>query len=214
MIYPISYVFVTGIDLGIRYPITLFNSYHRFYNITQPYELITYLDDLNYKILKTKNKKEKKRLKNEYENRRIAMVVILSDYIMKILPPYSILAFEDINYKDGWPSLLLFDLLVNRLDILCKQKGIQLVKVDPINTSNMCPRCGHIDKNNRDKVRHIYVCNHCGLVCNDDAIAAWNIHNRAYEQVFGRKFDTTIGGEIPVIVRENKNIPFNNIIPE
>lgn len=214
LLYPVQYVFVTGIDVGIRYPITLFNSYHRFYNITEPYGIISYLQYLQTSIRNSKSNREKRRLKRDYKEKKRAIVDILSQYILKTLPPYSILAMEDINYNQGWPTLLQLKTLESNLQKGCKYMGIQLVKVDPTNTSNMCPRCGTINKNNRDKIRHVYLCDKCGLICNDDAIAAWNIHNRAYEMIFGRKFDNTLEGYIPVVVRGNKNIPFINIIPD
>ena len=214
LLYPVQYVFVTGIDIGLRYPITIFNSYHRFYNITEPYEIITYLNYLQCLIRESKSTSEKNRLKKEYKVRKKAIVDILAQYILKTLPPYTVLGIEKMNLNQGWPTLIQFGRLIDILQDGCSKKGIQLVRVDATNTSNMCPRCGHVDKDCRDKKRHVYLCNNCGLICNDDAIAAWNIHNRTYETVFGRKFDNTLEGYIPVVVRGNKNIPFLNIIPD
>lgn len=207
MLYPVQYTFVTGLDIGLRYPVTLFNSYHRFYNLTKPYEIITYLDTIKH----IKNKKY--RSMYPYKRNRDAIYDLLSDYIIRMLPPLSILAVENIDYKNGWSSVIQLNIFVNMLKKKCNRIGIQFIKVDATNTSNMCPRCGHIDKNNRDKSKHVYICNNCGLICNDDAIAAWNIHNRAYEMIFGRTFDVTIGGYTPVVVRENKNISFCDMIP-
>ncbi len=50
-----------------------------------------------------------------------------------------------------------------------------LIKINPAYTSQRCPKCGTICKENRDKNNHIYHCNHCHYQSNDDRIAAMNI---------------------------------------
>ena len=50
-----------------------------------------------------------------------------------------------------------------------------MIKVDPAYTSQHCPKCGHTDKSNRDKLNHIFKCRACGYQSNDDRIAAMNL---------------------------------------
>ena len=50
-----------------------------------------------------------------------------------------------------------------------------MIKVDPAYTSQCCPKCGHIDRGNRDKKNHIFKCLRCGYQSNDDRIAAMNL---------------------------------------
>jgi IS605 OrfB family transposase len=50
-----------------------------------------------------------------------------------------------------------------------------MIKVNPAYTSQCCPKCGHIDRGNRDKKNHIFKCRACGYQSNDDRIAAMNL---------------------------------------
>jgi IS605 OrfB family transposase len=50
-----------------------------------------------------------------------------------------------------------------------------VVKVDAHYTSQRCPKCGSINKNNRNHTLHEYHCDNCGYRSNDDRIGAMNI---------------------------------------
>lgn len=52
----------------------------------------------------------------------------------------------------------------------------EVVLVDAHYTSQRCPKCGSIDKSNRDKDIHQYVCSNCGYSSNDDRVGAMNIY--------------------------------------
>jgi len=53
------------------------------------------------------------------------------------------------------------------------EHGIAVAYVDPRHTSQRCPICGHVSKNNRHK--HLFKCESCGYVANADLNAAVNI---------------------------------------
>lgn len=53
--------------------------------------------------------------------------------------------------------------------------GSRVIKVSPEYTSQRCPKCGRIHKNNRHTSIHEYICDCCGYRSNDDRIAAMNI---------------------------------------
>lgn len=53
--------------------------------------------------------------------------------------------------------------------------GSGVLKVAPDYTSQRCPRCGRILKENRRRDDHEYVCDACGYRSNDDRSAAMNI---------------------------------------
>ncbi|WP_246589273.1 transposase [Methanofollis formosanus] len=57
------------------------------------------------------------------------------------------------------------------------EKGISTVYVDPAYTSQTCPQCNHISKNNRH--RKSFVCECCGHSLHADLIGARNIESRA-----------------------------------
>ena len=56
-----------------------------------------------------------------------------------------------------------------------REHGSYLIKVNPAYTSQRCPKCGTICKENRDKTNHSYHCNNCHYQSNDDRVAAMNI---------------------------------------
>jgi len=65
---------------------------------------------------------------------------------------------------------LFFEFLEYKL----KERGGQLIKVDPKFTSQTCNSCGHVSKNNR-KSQSKFVCESCGYSENADVVGAKNI---------------------------------------
>ena len=57
-----------------------------------------------------------------------------------------------------------------------KAAGIEIVEIDPRNTSRACSHCGYCDKANRK--RHDFTCKACGYRLHSDANAAKNIRQR------------------------------------
>ncbi len=58
-----------------------------------------------------------------------------------------------------------------------------VVKADPAYTSQSCPKCGHTERTNRDKRRHLFCCRCCGYSSNDDRIAAMNLHRMGIDML-------------------------------
>lgn len=52
----------------------------------------------------------------------------------------------------------------------------EVVLVDAHYTSQRCPKCGVIDKSNRNKDIHRYTCSNCSYSSNDDRVGAMNIY--------------------------------------
>jgi IS605 OrfB family transposase len=63
------------------------------------------------------------------------------------------------------------------IEYKARERGISTVYVDPAYTSQTCPRCNHISKNNRH--RKSFVCECCGYSIHADLIGARNIESRA-----------------------------------
>lgn len=208
---PIQYAFITAIDLGIRYPIYLYNTFGMTFPITAPYEMITYADNFRSALSNTKEIKEKIKIKEVYKNHFTIINDALSSYVTSLCPCGTFLAMEDLHHPD-WMDCMATQQLIKKIVKKAKKRYVEVVRVDPTNTSNTCPRCGNINKVNRDKSTHLYKCDKCGLICNDDGIAAWNIHNRAYEMITNHSYITTIHGEIPVINRQYVYKEFNDIM--
>jgi IS605 OrfB family transposase len=64
------------------------------------------------------------------------------------------------------------------LDYKAALKGVRVVAVDPSHTSQECPRCGHIARENR-KSQSLFRCQRCGFQHNADWVASINIAQRA-----------------------------------
>ena len=65
--------------------------------------------------------------------------------------------------------------LEQKLKYKAHQNGSEVVEVDAHYTSQRCPKCGRILKENRGHGLHMYICDRCGYRSNDDRIAAMNI---------------------------------------
>jgi IS605 OrfB family transposase len=66
--------------------------------------------------------------------------------------------------------------VLTKLNTVCQEKGIYLLKVSPTYTSQTCHSCGTVDKNARQG--ESYRCSVCGMTENADINAAQNILHR------------------------------------
>ena len=56
-----------------------------------------------------------------------------------------------------------------------ERAGHTVIEVDPRYTSQTCPKCAHVSKNNRKQAQHLFACQNCGYTSNDDRVAAMNL---------------------------------------
>ena len=67
-----------------------------------------------------------------------------------------------------------------QLEMFLKYKAMEIgsdvLKVPADYTSQRCPKCGRIHKENRNHKTHEYICDACGYRSNDDRIGAMNIY--------------------------------------
>lgn len=83
---------------------------------------------------------------------------------------------EELNYNDLFSLLRIYSMK----DTVIRMSGnynVNVVLVNPDFTSQMCPKCGHISKNNR-KSQETFCCEKCGHENNADINAAINIKDR------------------------------------
>ena len=110
-------------------------------------------------------------------------------------PGIGVIAFEDLtrirrlarkgtrtsrrrrNMLNQWPFSQLQEFAAYK----AAAKGIQVVTVDPVYTSQRCNRCGYVDKGNRDRAR--FDCLRCGHSDDADHNAALNIRDRAIQSL-------------------------------
>ena len=91
-------------------------------------------------------------------------------------------ATEKVKVKDRYVmvSWSYYD-LEQKLIYKAKEHGQKVIKVSPKYTSQTCPKCGHIEKGNRDKVKHTFCCKNCGYTSNDDRVGAMNLYRKGIE---------------------------------
>ena len=63
-----------------------------------------------------------------------------------------------------------------KIERLCEEQGINLVKVSPAYTSQTCSKCGFVDSKNRKG--EIFECTNCGIILDADYNASLNILHR------------------------------------
>lgn len=87
-------------------------------------------------------------------------------------------ATEKVRRKDRYISVSwsYYD-LEQKLKYKAQRNSCLVINVDPRYTSQCCPKCGHIEKSNRDKKLHCFCCKNCGYRSNDDRIGAMNLFN-------------------------------------
>ena len=91
-------------------------------------------------------------------------------------------ATESVKVKDRYVSVSwsYYD-LEQKLSYKALKHHQLVERVNPAYTSQTCPKCGHTEKTNRNKHKHIFCCKNCGYKSNDDRIAAMNLHRMGIE---------------------------------
>ena len=65
--------------------------------------------------------------------------------------------------------------------------GSMVLKVKADYTSQLCPKCGRIHKENRHHETHEYICDCCGYRSNDDRVGAMNLETLGGMYIMGNK---------------------------
>lgn len=90
-------------------------------------------------------------------------------------------SFSDENLTKGSKSnrdlrSWTFYQLEQFLTYKAHETGSEVIKVSANYTSQRCPKCGRIHKENRNHKTHEYICDSCGYHSNDDRVGAMNIY--------------------------------------
>ena len=85
---------------------------------------------------------------------------------------------ERVKRKSRYVSVswAFYDLR-QKIEYKAALNGNIVISVNPRYTSQMCPKCGHTEKGNRNKKMHSFTCKRCGYRSNDDRIGSMNLHN-------------------------------------
>ena len=183
---------VVGIDRGINFLIATYDSNHKSNfvsgkTIKQKRANYSKLRK-ELQIRKTPSSRQRIKAIGQRENRwmndinhQVSKSLVVSN------PKHTLFVLEDltgvrnaterIRTKDRYVSVSwsFYD-LEQKLIYKAKQNESAVIKVDPAYTSQCCPKCGHTEKENRNKKKHLFTCKSCAYQSNDDRIGAMNLY--------------------------------------
>ena len=182
---------VVGIDRGINFLAVSYDSRGKstFFNGGKIKNKRVHYKELRTELQKKKTPSARRRLKKigSRENRWMNDVNhCVSKALVTSNPSKTLFVLEDLtNVRQATkkvrrkgryiPVSWSFYDLEQKLKYKAQRNGGLVINVNPKYTSQRCPRCGHIEKSNRDKKHHIFCCKNCGYRSNDDRIGAMNL---------------------------------------
>ena len=183
---------VVGIDRGINFVVATYDSKYKsgFVSGKSIKQKRAKFKQLRTELQKRQTPSARRRLKaiGDRENRWMNDVNhCISKALVTNNPQHTLFVLEDLSgiraatervrRHDRYVSVSwsFYDLEQKlKYKAMLNQGGV--INVDPRYTSQTCPVCGHVDKTNRDKKRHIFCCKTCGYTSNDDRIGAMNLY--------------------------------------
>lgn len=183
---------VVGIDRGLRQLVTTYDEKGQtlFINGQDIIKKRRHFKSLRSQLQSKNTKSSKKRLKSieKRENRWMndvnhqiskALVDKYGQNTLFVLEDLTGVTFDTVNYRKKenryeHMSWAFFD-LEQKLIYKAYQNKSMIINVSARYTSQRCPKCGSICKNNRLKLEHMFKCKQCDYQSNDDRIAAMNI---------------------------------------
>lgn len=152
--------------------------------------------------LQTKGTKGAKRLLKRLSGKERRWMADLNHRIARSIvnscKPGDVIVMEDLRYirerirvareqrllQHSWT----FGQLGKFIEYKAAERGIAVVYVDPRHTSQKCPVCGFVSRNNRHK--HLFKCVSCGYIANADFNATVNIR-RVYLETLADGLSST-----------------------
>ena len=190
---------IVGIDLGINFLATTYDSCGKttFYSGRHIKAKRGHYKILRKDLQECGSKSAKRRIKSigSRENRWISDInhsitkALVDKYGANTLFVLEDLtnvrnATEKININNRYVSVSwAFYQFRQLLEYKAKINNSLVIAVNPAYTSQTCPKCGHIEKDNRDKKNHIFKCKNCYYQSNDDRIGAINLWNKGIEYI-------------------------------
>ena len=183
---------VVGVDRGINFIVATYDSKHKsgFVSGKAIKQKRTKYKLLRRELQQRQTPSARRRLKaiGRRENRWMQDVNhCVSKALVKNNPKHTLFVLEDLSgVRAATERVKRYDRYVSvswsfyDLEQKLKYKAAlnesSVINVDPRYTSQTCPVCGHTEKTNRDKKKHIFCCKACGYTSNDDRIGAMNLY--------------------------------------
>ncbi len=178
---------IVSIDLGINFLATTYDSQGKttFYKATRK----------QLQLRQTPSARKKLKQIGSRENRYVTDV---NHQITKALvdkyPKGTMFVLEDltgvrnatekVRIKNRYVSVSWsFYQFRQMLEYKAELNGQKVIVVNPKYTSQTCPKCGHVEKANRNKKLHTFKCKNCQYQSNDDRIGAMNLHRKGIEHI-------------------------------
>ena len=197
---------VVGIDRGINFIVATYDSHHKsgFVSGKVIKQKRAKFKQLRRELQMRQTPSARHRLKaiGQRENRWMQDVNhCVSKALVENNPKHTLFVLEDLSgvrsvtekvrRKDRYVSVSwsFYD-LEQKLKYKAVLNGSQVINVDPRYTSQTCPVCGHVERSNRDKKKHIFCCKSCGYTSNDDRVGAMNLYRMGINYLVDRVPDT------------------------
>lgn len=198
---------VAGHDRGIRFLVTSYdsNGFTSFYNGNDVKQKRGHYKVLRKQLQQVGTPSSRRRLKaiGQRENRWMHDVNhCVSKALVEKNPKGTLHVLEDltgirsateaVKVKNRYVmvSWSYYD-LEQKLIYKAKEAGQKVIKVNPKYTSQTCPKCGHVERGNRDKHKHIFCCKNCNYTSNDDRIGAMNLYRKGIEYLVESQVSTS-----------------------
>ena len=199
---------VVGIDRGINFVIATYDSNHKsgFVSGKSIKQRRAKYKVLRKELQQKQTPSSRRRLKaiGQRENRWMQDVNhCVSKALIENNPKHTLFVLEDLsNIRSATEKVRREDRYVSvswsfyDLEQKLKYKAVRnessVINVDPRYTSQTCPVCGHTEKSNRNKKKHIFHCKSCGYTSNDDRIGAMNLYRMGINYLADRQVPDTV----------------------
>ena len=202
---------VVGIDRGINFVVATYDSNHKsgFVSGRTVKQKRAAYSRLRKELQMRRTPSSRRRIKaiGQRENRWMQDINHqVSKALVENNPKHTLFVLEDLSgirsatervrTKDRYVSVswAFYD-LEQKLIYKAKQNQSSVIKVDPKYTSQCCPVCGHIEKSNRNKKKHLFCCKNCGYSSNDDRIGAMNLYRMGINYLADSLVPDTVAAE-------------------
>lgn len=202
---------VVGVDRGINFVVATYDSKHKsaFVSGKQIKQKRAQYSKLRKELQMRKTPSARRRLKaiGQRENRWMQDINHqVSKALVENNPKHTLFVLEDltgirsategVKTKSRYVSVSwsFYD-LEQKLKYKAQQNESVVIGVDPKYTSQCCPMCGHTEKSNRNKKKHLFRCKNCGYSSNDDRIGAMNLYRKGIEYMETQTKEDTVTSE-------------------
>lgn len=214
---------VVGIDRGINFLVATYDSKHKsgFVSGRAVKQRHAKYMQVRKDLQQCKTPSSRRRLKaiGQRENRWMQDVNhCVSKALVENTPEHTLFVLEDltgirhaterVRRKDRYVSVSwsFYD-LEQKLKYKAARNHSLVINVSPKYTSQTCPVCGHIERGNRDKKKHLFTCRACGYRSNDDRIGAMNLYRMGINYLTDKQVPDTVTLEHVSFVKGAVNPP-------